>query len=61
MNSHVDVLREIKDPKNAKNLWLLYYYNMNSRDELNLETKIIKSAVMSGLSDPVRTAAIIEL
>jgi hypothetical protein len=34
---------------------------MNSKDEINVETKIIKNEVKSGMTDPVRTAAIIEL
>ncbi|CDW83757.1 UNKNOWN [Stylonychia lemnae] len=53
-----DVIEHAKKPKQQK---LLYFYHVNSRDEINAETKLIKNEVRQGITDPVRTAAIIEL
>ena len=39
----------------------MYFYNVNSLDELNSATKTIKGEVRMGMADPVRTAAIVEL
>ena len=39
----------------------MYFYNINSTDEINQETKIITAEIKQGIADPVRTAAIIEM
>lgn len=39
----------------------LYFYYANSREDEYNETKIIKDEVRTGMTDPVRTVAIIEL
>lgn len=61
LEQSIKILRNIGEPLKPEILRLLYFYNMNSKDEVNVETKIIKNEVMSGMTDPVRTAAIIEL
>ena len=54
----LDKLESIRTPKFKK---LLFFYHVNAMDEVNSETKLIKHEVATGMTDPVRAAAIIEL
>ena len=62
LDNSINMIRAIEDqstkPKFQK---LMYFYNVNSLDELNSATKTIKGEVRMGMADPVRTAAIVEL
>lgn len=53
-----EVIEQSTKPQFQK---LMYFYNVNSQDEYNAETKAIKQEVNEGIADPVRTAAIIEI
>jgi hypothetical protein len=55
------ILNGLTDAKSAKYLKLLYYYQVNSNDEGNSQIKLLINEIKSGMTDPVRTAAIIEL
>jgi hypothetical protein len=61
LDDTLKILEEVIDNKKSKLMKLMFFYHMNNRDEINKETKLLKEEVRSGLTDPVRTVATIEM
>lgn len=57
----LDILNQIIDNSKTKIVNLMFYYHMNDKDEINLEIKDLINEIRSGLYDPSRIVAEIEI
>ncbi len=54
-------MRQLAEIENPKHIKLLYHYMSTMRDEFHAETRVLAQEVKTGMMDPKRDAALVEI